>query len=287
MSQTGRVSDDPTPPDDLPSVTPSEREHPNRRHIIGSTSESRFPAEALVLGVAVVALLVAGLVTLLSLGGGDDDQLSGDDQLSIGAEPDRPNPTFDASISDDDEPSSSGRDISITDEPIVIDADGNMVDPDGGNGGAALPSADDGLEVPDDAFTGTAADDPDVATGAPAAADERGADDSRDSDDGESDDVESDDGEGDDGANLLGGDDPEDKRMPDLICRGLQAAQDEIQDRGVFGSKSRDATGQGRRQLWDRNWVVVAQDPEPGEKIGEFEAILYVVKNSDDDNPCD
>ncbi len=75
--------------------------------------------------------------------------------------------------------------------------------------------------------------------------------------------------------------------MPDLICRGLQAAQDEIQDRGVFGSTSKDATGRGRRQVWDRNWVVVAQDPAPGDKIGEFDAILYVVKTDDDENPCD
>ena len=193
--------------------------------------------EVAVLGLAVVALLVAAIVTLLSITGGSDDN-----QLTIGSEPDHPNPTFDASISNADAPSSaSGRDISITDEPIVIDADGDVVDPEGGNDGAALPSEAAGADEDDD----------------------------------------------DAGTNLLGGDDPEDKLMPDLICRGLQAAQDEIQDRGVFGSKSQDATSQGRRQLWDRNWVVVAQDPEPGEKIGEFEAILYVVKKSDDENICD
>ena len=89
----------------------------------------------------------------------------------------------------------------------------------------------------------------------------------------------------DDGLNPLGGDDPEDKRMPDVICMGLQDAQDEIQDRGVFFSKSVDASGEGRRQLWDRNWIVVAQDPEPGEPIGENEATLSVVK-TDEDNDC-
>lgn len=89
----------------------------------------------------------------------------------------------------------------------------------------------------------------------------------------------------DDGLNPLGGDDPEDKRMPDLICMGLQDAQNEIQDRGVFFSRSEDATGDGRRQIWDRNWIVVAQDPEPGAGIGENEAVLYVVKN-DEDNDC-
>lgn len=91
--------------------------------------------------------------------------------------------------------------------------------------------------------------------------------------------------EADDGLNPLGGDDPEDKLMPDVVCMGLQDAQDEIQDRGVFFSKSEDATGDGRRQLWDRNWIVVAQEPEPGVSIGENEAVLYVVK-TDEDNDC-
>jgi len=89
----------------------------------------------------------------------------------------------------------------------------------------------------------------------------------------------------DDGLNPLGGDDPEDKRMPDVVCMGLQDAQNEIQDRGVFFSKSVDASGEGRRQLWDRNWIVVAQDPAPGEPIGENEATLAVVK-TDEDNDC-
>ncbi|MGB3733354.1 MAG: hypothetical protein WA964_00255 [Ilumatobacter sp.] len=98
------------------------------------------------------------------------------------------------------------------------------------------------------------------------------------------DDATEDDAE-DDGLNPLGGDDPEDKRMPDVVCMGLQDAQNEIQDRGVFFSKSEDATGDGRRQLWDRNWIVVSQDPEPGVPIGEREAVLYVVKK-DEDNDC-
>lgn len=105
--------------------------------------------------------------------------------------------------------------------------------------------------------------------------------DDSDADDDATDDAESED----DGLNPLGGDDPEDKRMPDVICMGLQDAQDEIQDRGVFFSKSVDASGEGRRQLWDRNWIVVAQDPEPGEPIGENEATLSVVK-TDEDNDC-
>lgn len=91
--------------------------------------------------------------------------------------------------------------------------------------------------------------------------------------------------ETDDGLNLLGGDDPEDRKMPDVVCFGLQRAQDEIQDRGVFGSKSVDATGEGRRQIWDRNWIVVSQEPAAGEPIGEFEAVLSVMKN-DEGHSC-
>ena len=97
--------------------------------------------------------------------------------------------------------------------------------------------------------------------------------------------VESETTDGDDsGLDLLGGDDPEDKLMPDVVCMNLQDAQDEIQDHGVFFSKSVDATGEGRRQLWDRNWIVVEQTPAAGEAIGENEAVLSVVK---DDEPSD
>ena len=91
-----------------------------------------------------------------------------------------------------------------------------------------------------------------------------------------------DDGAGD---NVIGGDDDEDQRMPDVVCMDLQAAQNEIQDHGVFFSRSEDATGEGRRQLLDRNWTVVDQDPAPGTPIGEFEAVLYVVKD-DEDTGC-
>ncbi len=91
--------------------------------------------------------------------------------------------------------------------------------------------------------------------------------------------------EADDGLNPLGGNDPEDDRMPDVVCMDLQAAQDEIQDHGVFLSRSEDASGEGRRQIWDRNWVVVRQTPAAGDEIGENDAVLYVVKD-DEPNDC-
>jgi hypothetical protein len=84
--------------------------------------------------------------------------------------------------------------------------------------------------------------------------------------------------------NPLGGDDPEDQLMPDVVCMDLQAAQDEIQDHGVFFSKSVDATGEGRRQIFDRNWIVVEQSPAAGQPIGENEAVLSVVKDDEPSN---
>lgn len=73
--------------------------------------------------------------------------------------------------------------------------------------------------------------------------------------------------------------------MPDVVCLDLQLAQDTIQSAGVFFSKSRDATGEGRRQILDRNWIVVAQTPAPGTPFGEGDAVLDVVKD-DEPNDC-
>ena len=66
--------------------------------------------------------------------------------------------------------------------------------------------------------------------------------------------------------------------MPNVLCMNLQEAQDEIQDRGVFLSRSQDATGQDRFQINDSNWIVVDQSPSVGTRIGEGDAMLSVVK---------
>jgi hypothetical protein len=65
----------------------------------------------------------------------------------------------------------------------------------------------------------------------------------------------------------------------------LQAAQDLIQTTGVFFSRSFDATGQGRAQVIDSNWIVVSQDPPPGSPITEGSANLGAVKYGEP-NPC-
>ena len=78
--------------------------------------------------------------------------------------------------------------------------------------------------------------------------------------------------------NPFGGNAQEDFLMPNVVCLDLQTAQDEIQDHGVFLSRSQDASGQNRLQLIDRNWIVIAQSPKPGKKISEGSPVLKVVK---------
>ncbi|HET8994275.1 MAG TPA: hypothetical protein VFN32_10785 [Rhodococcus sp. (in: high G+C Gram-positive bacteria)] len=69
--------------------------------------------------------------------------------------------------------------------------------------------------------------------------------------------------------------------MPAVLCMDLQAAQDEIQAVGVFYSRSIDATGEGRAQVQDRNWIVVDQTPSAGALIGEGDAVLSVVEEGE------
>ncbi|WP_238071644.1 PASTA domain-containing protein [Rhodococcus zopfii] len=69
--------------------------------------------------------------------------------------------------------------------------------------------------------------------------------------------------------------------IPNVVCMNLQDAQDTIQAAGVFYSKSVDATGAGRAQVWDRNWIVVEQTPAAGVDIDEGDVILSVVKEDE------
>jgi len=73
--------------------------------------------------------------------------------------------------------------------------------------------------------------------------------------------------------------------MPDVVCMNLQVAQDTIQAAGVFFSRSTDASGQGRSQIVDSNWIVVSQSPPPGTPIGEGDPVLGAVKYGEF-SPC-
>ena len=69
--------------------------------------------------------------------------------------------------------------------------------------------------------------------------------------------------------------------MPDVLCLSLQEAQDLIQDQGVFYSQSEDASGKGRKQLVDSNWIVVEQNLESGTPFSEGDAVLGVIKDDE------
>jgi hypothetical protein len=71
--------------------------------------------------------------------------------------------------------------------------------------------------------------------------------------------------------------------MVDVLCMNLQDAQNLIQDQGVFLSRSKDASGQDRNQIYDRNWIVVGQNVPTGDAIGEIEVVLSVLREDEID----
>jgi len=62
--------------------------------------------------------------------------------------------------------------------------------------------------------------------------------------------------------------------VPRVICANLQTAQDTLQAAGFFNLASVDGLGQGRMQILDRNWVVIAQSPPPGARPGTASRIV-------------
>lgn len=54
-----------------------------------------------------------------------------------------------------------------------------------------------------------------------------------------------------------------DTTMPDLRGMDVQLAQDTMQAMDVWAFLKHDATEKNRVMLWDRNWIVVRQDPRP------------------------
>jgi hypothetical protein len=56
--------------------------------------------------------------------------------------------------------------------------------------------------------------------------------------------------------------------MPNLVGRNLQAAQDALQAAGIaLFSRSHDLTGQGRKQVLDRDWKVCDETPHAGQPV--------------------
>lgn len=58
-------------------------------------------------------------------------------------------------------------------------------------------------------------------------------------------------------------------KVPDVVGENHQYAQDTMQAAGLYMLDERDATGQDRMLVWDRNWVVVEQNPPAGTMVTE------------------
>ena len=56
--------------------------------------------------------------------------------------------------------------------------------------------------------------------------------------------------------------------VPNVVGKNHQLAQDTMQAAGLYALVEKDCTGTGRLLLWDRNWVVVEQQPPPGTQAG-------------------
>lgn len=56
-------------------------------------------------------------------------------------------------------------------------------------------------------------------------------------------------------------------KIPAVVGKNHQLAQDTMQAAGLYDLREEDATGQGRLLIWDRNWVVVRQTPSAGRRV--------------------
>ncbi len=71
-------------------------------------------------------------------------------------------------------------------------------------------------------------------------------------------------------------------RVPNVVGKDHQLAQDTMQAAGLYNLTEEDATGQGRNLIWDRNWVVVSQSPAPGSRVSEDTTIVLRSKQDDE-----
>lgn len=57
------------------------------------------------------------------------------------------------------------------------------------------------------------------------------------------------------------------KTVPNLIGKGLQSAQDQVQAAGFYILTSHDSLGRDRMQVFDRDWKVCSQKPAAGSSV--------------------
>jgi hypothetical protein len=62
-------------------------------------------------------------------------------------------------------------------------------------------------------------------------------------------------------------------KVPNVVGKNHQAAQNKMQAAGLFVLAEEDATGQGRALVLDRSWKVVSQSPAPGKRVSEDKTI--------------
>ena len=70
--------------------------------------------------------------------------------------------------------------------------------------------------------------------------------------------------------------------VPNVVGEDHQLAQDTMQAAGLYNLSEEDATGQGRLLLFDRNWVVVSQDPPAGTHVSPDQTITLHSKKADE-----
>jgi hypothetical protein len=75
---------------------------------------------------------------------------------------------------------------------------------------------------------------------------------------------------------------PSGNLVPDVVGKNHQEAQDALQAAGFYHLGEEDSTGQGRKLLVDRNWVVVEQIPKGGSVLDTKERVLLRSKKYTD-----
>jgi beta-lactam-binding protein with PASTA domain len=65
--------------------------------------------------------------------------------------------------------------------------------------------------------------------------------------------------------------------VPNVVCKDLQTAQDALQAAGYPVITSTDGTGQGRTQIIDSNWLVIAQSAAAGTHPDQADRIILTV----------
>jgi hypothetical protein len=69
-------------------------------------------------------------------------------------------------------------------------------------------------------------------------------------------------------------------KVPDVVGKDHQLAQDLMQAAGLYNLREVDASGAGRLMLIDRNWVVVKQSPRAGRRVPVYEVVTLTSKKS-------